>query len=311
MRIFNGFDQLSLISNPVLTIGTFDGVHIGHQKIIQQLNNEAVKIGGESVLFTLFPHPRMVLFPDSHGLKLIQTQTEKMEKLKKNGLQNLIIQPFTKEFSNLSALEFVRDYLIKKLKIKKLVIGHDHQFGKNREGTIEFLRSISNQYNFEVIEISALEIDEVNVSSTKIRNAIETGRIEIANTYLGEPFKVSGIVVKGNQLGRMLGFPTANIQIDDNLKIIPYKGVYAVKVVIDDKIYRNGMMNIGNRPSIDNDLGLSLEVNIFDFNDNIYDSKVSLSIISRIRDEIKFDSIDALQLQLKKDEKEVRAIFNS
>ena len=185
MKIFNGFDQLGEIPNPVLTIGTFDGVHVGHQKILQMLNDEAKKIGGESVLFTFYPHPRMVLFPDSHGLKLIQTQEEKIEKLKKMGLQNLIILPFTKEFSNLSATEFVEDYLVNRLHVKKLVIGYDHQFGKNREGTLEFLKSISTTYDFEVIEISAKEINDVNISSTKIRTAIEKGEIAVANKFLG------------------------------------------------------------------------------------------------------------------------------
>ena len=303
MRIFQGFEDLTSIKNPVLTIGTFDGVHIGHQKILQQLNQEAEKIGGESVLFTFYPHPRMVISPETHGLKLIQTQEEKLEKLKNNGLRNVIIQPFTTDFSNLTATEFVRDYLVDKLKVKKLVIGHDHQFGKNREGTLLFLKDISKIYNFEVIEILAQEIDEVNISSTKIRNAIEQGKIEIANRYLGEPFELHGIVVKGKQLGRTIGFPTANIFIDSDIKIIPKTGVYAVEIDLPNSHPLIGMLNIGVRPTLGDQLSPSIEVNIFDFKGDIYDSKIKVRFLSHIREEIKFNSLDDLKTQLHKDEK--------
>jgi riboflavin kinase/FMN adenylyltransferase len=311
MRIFKGYEQITSIPNAVLTIGTFDGVHIGHQKILQQLNKEALKIGGESVLFTFYPHPRMVLFPDNHGLKLIQTQEEKLDKLKKFGLQNVIVQPFTSDFSNLTATEFVRDFLVQKLKVKKLVIGHDHQFGKNREGTLEFLKSMSKIYDFEVIEIPAQEIDEVNISSTRIRNAIESGNIEIANTYLGEKFELNGTVVKANQLGRTIGFPTANLLLDNDIKIIPKNGVYIVEVIIPNYGTLKGMMNIGIRPTIKDNLSLAIEVNILDFNENIYDSPIKVKLISRLRDEKKFNSIDELKIQLQQDEKNSRAFFNT
>jgi riboflavin kinase/FMN adenylyltransferase len=303
MRIFQGFEDLTSIKNPVLTIGTFDGVHIGHQKILQQLNQEAEKIGGESVLFTFYPHPRMVISPKTHGLKLIQTQEEKLEKLKNNGLKNVIIQPFTTDFSNLTATEFVRDYLVGKLKVKKLVIGHDHQFGKNREGTLLFLKNISKIYNFEVIEILAQEIDEVNISSTKIRNAIEQGNIEIANRYLGESFELNGKVVKGKQLGRTIGFPTANIFIDSDIKIIPKTGVYAVEIELPNSASLIGMLNIGVRPTLGDQLSPSIEVNIFDFKGDIYDSKIKVRFLSHIREEIKFNSLYDLKTQLHKDEK--------
>ena len=303
MKIFQGFEDLTSIKNPVLTIGTFDGVHIGHQKILQQLNQEAEKIGGESVLFTFYPHPRMVISPETHGLKLIQTQEEKLEKLKNNALRNIIIQPFTTDFSNLTATEFVRDYLVDILKVKKLVIGHDHQFGKNREGTLFFLKNISKIYNFEVIEILAQEIDEVNISSTKIRNAIEQGKIEIANLYLGESFELSGIVVKGNQLGRTIGFPTANIFIDSDIKIIPKTGVYAVEIELPNSHPLIGMLNIGVRPTLGDQLSPSIEVNIFDFKGDIYDSKIKVRFLSHIREEMKFNSLDDLKTQLHKDEK--------
>ncbi len=311
MKIFNGFEDLTFIKNPVLTIGTFDGVHLGHKKILHQLNTESTKINGESVLFTFFPHPRMIIFPDSHGLKLIQTQDEKIEKLKKYGLQNIIILPFTKEFSNLTAKQFVEDILVEKLKIKKIVIGHDHQFGKNREGSFDFLKKMSLQFDFEVIEIPAQEIDEVNISSTRIRNAIENGQIEIANRYLGDAFELNGIVIKGKQLGRTIGYPTANILINSEIKIIPKIGVYAVEIDLPNSPIYRGMLNIGVRPTITNEKSISIEVNIFDFNRNIYDSKIKVRLLSRIRDEIKFNAIEDLTKQLQQDEKTIRKYTSS
>ncbi len=311
MKIFNGFEELTTIKNAVLTIGTFDGVHIGHQKILQKLQEEAYKIDGETVLFTFYPHPRMVLNPTNHGLKLIQTQEEKIEKLKKIGLENLIVQPFTSEFSNLSAKDFVEKFLIEKLNVKKLVIGHDHQFGKNREGTLEFLKEMSVKHNFEVIEIPAQEINEVNISSTKVRKAIESGDIDVANAYLGFPFELNGVVVKGKQLGRTIGFPTANIELKSDIKILPKKGVYAAEIQLSDYTHYIGMMNIGNRPTISNELKETIEVNIFDFNQSIYSNEIKVKLFGRIRDEFKFDSIEKLKEQLIKDEKTCRNYFNS
>lgn len=311
MKIYQGFDQLLDIPNPVLTIGTFDGVHVGHQKIIQQLNREAEAIGGESVLFTFYPHPRMVLYPESHGLRLIQTQAEKMDKLRRMGLQNVIVHPFTKEFSRLTAVEFVRDYLVNRLKVKKLVIGYDHQFGKNREGSIEFLKEVAPVYGFTVQEISAQEIDEVDISSTKIRNAVLAGDMNLAKSYLGEPFELHGKVIQGNALGRSIGFPTANMDIESNIKLIPKLGVYAVNVVLADGSVKEGMMNIGIRPSIINHDDLSIEVNLFDFQGDLYDQYITVQLLSRFRDEKKFDSIPDLMEQLNHDEKTIRAYFNS
>lgn len=310
MNIFQGFEEIKSIKNPVLTIGTFDGVHLGHQKIINQLNEEAEKIGGESVLFTFYPHPRMVLYPESHGLKLIQTQAEKVDKLRRMGLQNAIIYPFTLEFSRLTALEFVRDFLVNKLNVKKLVIGYDHQFGKNREGSIQFLLDVCDTYGFEVIEIAAQEIDEVNVSSTKIRNAIKSGDIETANSFLGEPFQLQGVVVKGQSLGRELGFPTANIDLQSDLKLIPASGVYAVKVDVDGILY-DGMMNLGNRPTVDDLTSTNIEVHLFNFSDDLYGKMLTVQLLSRFRDVIKFDSIEALKSQLAEDETNIRSYFST
>ncbi|MCJ8292549.1 MAG: bifunctional riboflavin kinase/FAD synthetase [Crocinitomicaceae bacterium] len=311
MKLYQGFDQLLDIPNPVLTIGTFDGVHIGHQKIIQQLNREAEAVGGESVLFTFYPHPRMVLYPESHGLRLIQTQAEKMDKLRRMGLQNIIVHPFTKEFSRLTAVEFVRDYLVNRLKVKKLVIGYDHQFGKNREGSIEFLKEVAPIYGFEVEEISAQEVNEVNISSTKIRNAILAGDMDLAKSYLGEPFELYGKVIRGNALGRSIGFPTANLDIESEIKLIPKLGVYAVNVVLADGTFKEGMMNIGVRPTIANHDDLSIEVNLFDFEGDLYDQYITVQLLSRFRDEMKFDSIPDLQEQLNHDKETIRAYFNS
>lgn len=308
MRIFHDLNSINEIPNPVLTIGTFDGVHIGHQKIIDQLNEEALKIGGESVLFTFFPHPRMILFPESHGLKLIQTQHEKLEKLERMGLQNIIVYPFTFEFSRLTALEFVRDILVNKLQVKKLVIGYDHQFGKNREGTIDFLKDISETYDFSVVEIPPQIVNNVNVSSTKIREAILSGNIELANGFLGEPFQLSGEVVHGNALGRTINYPTANIKVDSNLKLIPGNGVYAVKVKIKNEWW-NGMMNIGIRPTLNEKSMLTIEVHIFDFSEDIYGEVLTVQFLAKWRDEKKFNGIIELKDQLQKDEETIRRML--
>jgi riboflavin kinase/FMN adenylyltransferase len=309
VNIYNDFSSISAIKNPVLTIGTFDGVHIGHKKIIDQLNEEATKIGGESVLFTFFPHPRMVIFPESHGLKLIQTQEEKLEKLKEMGLQNVIVFPFTFEFSRLTALEFVRDMLVNQLHVKKLVIGYDHQFGKNREGSIHFLRDVAETYEFEVIEIPAQDIAAVHVSSTKIREALLSGDIEKANDYLGAPFELIGKVVKGKQLGRTIGFPTANLKLANELKIIPQNGVYAVKVFYQENCFE-GMMNIGIRPTIESENDTTIEVHIFDFDQTIYGESLRVELSKKTRDEQKFNGIEALKNQLKLDEISIRTFFN-
>ncbi len=310
MKVFQGFDELTKIPHPVLTIGTFDGVHLGHQKIIQQLNDEAKKVGGESVLFTFYPHPRMVLFPDSHGLKLIQTQVEKLEKLQRIGLQNVIVHPFTKEFSRLTATEFVRDYLVNKLNIKTIVIGYDHQFGKNREGTLDLLQELGPIYDFNVIEIGPEDIDEVNVSSTKIRNALNNGDVALANSYLGEPFDLNGKVVRGEQIGSTLGYPTANLSIDNDIKIIPKTGVYAVRVVLENKTEFFGILNIGHRPTVNNNGECSIEVHILDFNEDIYNEQLTIKLLKRVRKEEKFDNKNALKEQISKDEALVRSWIN-
>lgn len=310
MKVYHDFEEVGNIPNAVLTIGTFDGVHLGHQKIIERLKSEAKKVNGETVLFTFFPHPRMVINPMNHGLKLIQTQAEKIENLERLGLDHLIIFPFTKSFSNLSADEFVQEYLIAKLHVKTIVVGYDHQFGKNREGTLKHLQKLSETLPFEVIEIPAHEVDEINVSSTKIRKAIEIGDVETANSYLNEPFEISGKVVKGNQIGRTIGFPTANIEIGDELKIIPAIGVYVVQIVLEDQRTLQGMMNIGIRPTVTDSKEVKIEVFIFDFSEAIYDQRIKVYLLQRIRGEHRFQSVEVLRAQLQEDEKTVRSIFS-
>lgn len=311
MRIFRDLIDLAEFKNSVVTIGTFDGVHLGHQKILNKLKNEANDINGESLLFTFYPHPRMVVFPESHNLKLIQTIDEKIESLREFGLDNLIIYPFTKEFSRLTAFEFVRDILVDKLKVKKLVIGYDHQFGRNREGDIEFLKETANIFDFEVIEISAEEINEVNVSSTKIRNSIMNGNIARANEFMGKPFQVQGKVIQGKKLGREIGYPTINLQLNNEHKIMPLDGVYAVEVRIAG-LKHFGMMNIGINPTINAPYKeeKKYEVHLFDFDQDLYDENVIVLFRKFIREEKTFDNLDALKLQIQADEKNIRKYFN-
>jgi riboflavin kinase/FMN adenylyltransferase len=310
MRIFNGLVGVEKIKKPVITIGTFDGVHLGHQKIIENLVQTANEVGGESVLMTFSPHPRMVLFPDSHNLQLIQTEEEKYKKLATTGIENCIIFPFTFEFSRLSAMEFVRDILVNTLNIDTIIIGYDHQFGRNREGNIHYLQEVSNIYDFHAVEIPAQEIDAVNVSSTKIRRAILDGEIELANQYLGNPYILSGEVIKGNQLGRTIGFPTANIQVNDATKIIPGNGVYLVQVHYREFLL-NGIMNIGLRPTVGESVENRIEIHIFDFNEDIYGQELQVLVIKKVRNEFKFDSVDQLASQIAEDIRFARDFFIS
>lgn len=306
MRIFQGFDAIENIPNPVLTIGTFDGVHLGHQKIINQVNDIAKEIGGESVLFTFYPHPRMVLFPESHGLKLIQTQEEKLRRLEEIGLQNIIVHPFTKDFSRIPAIEFVRDYLVNKLNVKTIVVGYDHHFGRNREGNIELLKELSTVYDFNVVEISAEEINEVDISSTKIRRALEVGDITLANSYLGSEFEINGEVVHGEKIGNTLGFPTANIDLGSDIKILPKNGIYATYVIRENGDKHYGLLNIGNRPTVSDSGIVTVEVNILDFEGDIYGENLRLKLLKRIRDEERFDSVEELIENMNNDEAKCR-----
>jgi riboflavin kinase/FMN adenylyltransferase len=311
VRIYKGIEDLGAFENSVVTIGTFDGVHLGHQKILSRLNNLAKENAGESILFTFYPHPRMVVFPENHNLKLIQTIDEKIDALRDFGLDNLIIYPFTKEFSRLTAFEFVRDILVEKLKVKTLVIGYDHQFGRNREGDLEFLKESAKIFDFNVEEISAEEVQEVNVSSTKIRQSLLNGEIERTNEFLGRSFQCSGVVVEGQKIGRTIGFPTANIDLNNQHKILPKDGVYAVRAEING-IFYNGMMNIGFNPTVlsKESTEKKIEVHLFDFDADIYGEHMAVFLYRYIRNEKTFSNLEALKSQLKYDSKEVRNFFN-
>ena len=299
MKIYHNINEFNGCQKAVVTTGTFDGVHIGHQKILSNLSTIAKKIEGETVLLTFHPHPRMVLQPDDNDLKLIDTIDERIDLLEKQGVDHLIIHPFSKEFSRLTSVEFVRDILVNQLETKKLVIGYNHHFGRNREGSFEHLLEYGPLYGFKVEEIAAQDVKDINVSSTKIRNAILEGEMEIARQYLGHHFSLSGTVTKGNQIGREIGFPTANISIEKH-KILPLVGVYAVNVIYNGAEHK-GMLNIGVRPTIHNSNTLTAEVNIFDFNQEIYGEKIVLSVKKRLRNEQKFENVDLLKSQLNED----------
>jgi riboflavin kinase/FMN adenylyltransferase len=302
LKVFNSISSYVSQKQSIVTIGTFDGVHIGHQEIIEKIIEDAQNSDYESLILTFFPHPRMVLAHEL-GVKLLNTINEKIELLEKIGLSNLIIHPFDEIFSQLSAEEFVAKILVKKLKIKKIILGHDHRFGKDRSASIDDLIIFGKKYNFEVEQISAQKIDQVAISSTKIRTALLEGNIVLANQYLGYQYSFSGKVIKGKQLGRTIGFPTANIQIDEAYKLIPKNGVYIVKSSIDEKIHF-GMMNIGNRPTVDGK-NQTIEVYFFDFDKDIYYTSISVTILDRIRDEKKFDSLEDLKKQIEKDKQSV------
>ena len=307
MKIFNNIQSYSPEKESILTIGTFDGVHIGHNKILTKLVEESKKNNLSSLIMTFFPHPRMVL-QKSQEIKMIDTIDEKIHLFEKTGVDNLIIQPFDENFSKIRAKEFVEEILVKKLKIKHIIIGYNHRFGKDREASVDDLKKFGLNYMFTVEEIAAQEIHSIAISSTKIRNAILKGEIKKCNEYLGRNFMLTGEVVHGDGLGKKINFPTANIEIPETYKIIPKNGVYLVKAIINSEIYF-GMMNIGGRPTIGGE-NKSLEIHFFNFKDNIYNKTFSVEIICKIRDEEKFSSIDELKIQLKKDEQFCLKLIN-
>ena len=299
MKVYNSIYSFDYSNKTVVTLGTFDGVHIGHQSILKKLVNDKEK-ELESVVLTFFPHPRMVLKQDD-SIKLLSTIEEKAELLENSGIDHLIVHPFDTTFSNLSAEEFVKEILVNKLHIKKIIIGHDHRFGKNRTADIHDLIAFGKKYNFEVEQISAKEIDEISISSTKIRKALLNGNIKLANQYLGHNYSIFGTVIDGKKIGRTIGFPTANINIAEDYKLLPKNGVYVVSSEINNKLFY-GMMNIGNNPTIGEN-EQSIEVHFFDLNEDIYNQKLKIVFLEHIRDEKKFNSIEELQSQLENDKK--------
>ena len=307
MNIYRSIEEFPSNLKTIVTIGTFDGVHKGHKAIISRLNEIGKKEGMESVLLTFTPHPRHVIYPEDQTLRLIHTVEEKVEALSETGLDNLILHTFTKEFSRTKSVNFIRDILVNKLNMKYMVVGFDHHFGKNREGTFQNLIELSELYDFKIEKIKPQDVAGVTLSSTKIRNAIMNGDFDIVNSYLTSNFSINGKVIKGSRIGSKIGFPTANIKIKDKWKILPKDGVYAVKVFFKGYQYF-GMLNLGNRPSISDD-SFAIEVHIFDFSTTIYNEELRVEFIKRVRDEKHFPNIERLKSQLKIDEVNCKQIF--
>ena len=307
MKIYKSIDEYNESKSSVVTIGTFDGIHKGHQKILNKVLNASKQSNLSSVVLTFFPHPRIIL-NKYNAIKMIDTLDEKIDHLEKIGIDHLIVHPFDKKFSLLSADQFIKDHLVKKLKLKHIIIGYDHRFGKGREASISDLKEYSSEFNFTVDEIDVQEIEKIAVSSTKIRNSINEGDLKTTKKYLGRFFSLSGKVVKGDGLGKQIDYPTANILIEEKYKIIPKDGVYYIKTKIDNKFY-NGMMNIGHRPTI-GAKKKSIEVNLFNFDRDIYNKILIVDVVEKIRDEKKFSSIEALKTQLAKDEEHCLKLIN-
>jgi len=308
MKVHTDLNNFSAL-NPVVTIGTFDGVHLGHKKVIKRLQELAKNVNGETVIFTFYPHPRLVLKNHHNELRLINTLEEKKLLLEAAGVDHLVIYPFTKEFSKLSYTDFVEKILVGQIGMKSLVVGYDHKFGHKRKGTYEDLKVYADKLNFNIEQLEVLNVDTIDISSTKIRHALAEGDIQTTNKYLGHRYFIKGIVVDGKKIGHEIGFPTANIDPQESYKLVPKDGVYAVKVDIDDVMY-TGMLNIGFRPTVNHQMdNRSIEVNIFDFDQNIYYKNISIYFYKRIRNEQMFKGIDALKEQLVKDKETVLEFF--
>ena len=307
LKIFHSINDFRSTKKTILTLGTFDGVHIGHKKILERVIQNTDNEKYESLVLTFFPHPRMILKEDS-DMKLLNTIDEKIDLLDKIGIQNLVIHPFDEKFSRLTAEEFVKTILVDRFQVQKIIIGYDHRFGRNRTANINDLIAFGEQYDFEVEQISVQEINEISVSSTKIRNALLEGNMTLANDYLGYNYFLTGEVVKGKQLGRTINFPTANLKIQEKYKLIPQNGVYIVKSVINEQTVF-GMMNIGFNPTV-NGQNQTIEIHYFDFDADLYHQKIRVSILQRIRSEQKFESVNLLKAQLETDKQMAISYLN-
>ncbi|MCS5489516.1 bifunctional riboflavin kinase/FAD synthetase [Algoriphagus limi] len=307
MKIYEGLSEFKAVPNPVVTSGTFDGVHLGHQKILHRIREIARSIQGETILLTFWPHPRLVLYPEEHNLRLLSTFEEKTKLLRQFGIDHLITIPFTKEFSQMTSKEFIQKILVDKIHTKKLVIGYDHRFGKNREGSFNYLQEHASDFGFELEEISRQDVDAIGVSSTKIRKALESGDIQTANSFLGRSYELNGIVIKGQQIGRSIGFPTANVHIPNSYKLIPKDGVYAVEAEVNGSLFK-AMLNIGNRPTVDG-TQKSVETHLFDFQGDLYGKQLTIYLKAYLREEQKFESLAALQAQLLKDQQQAKMLL--
>lgn len=299
MAVFYNTDQLPAFNNAVITIGTFDGVHHGHRQILEEVAQHAIAMKGESIVLTFEPHPRKLLFPEQ-SLKLLTPLEEKLKLIIATGVEHVVVVPFTKKFSELSAQQYVEDFLVKKFQPKSIIIGYDHHFGHDRTGNIELLRQLQDKYRYEVTEIPAQLIEQATVSSTKIRNALLDGKVEEAAHMLDRIYSLKGTVIEGAKLGRTLGYPTANMRPLDNDQLIPANGIYAVRVQVTGKLY-GGMMSIGFNPTVTDKKTVHLEVNIFNFNSTIYGEEIKVQFVAYLRAEEKFNSLDALKEQLHRD----------
>ncbi|MCZ4242499.1 bifunctional riboflavin kinase/FAD synthetase [Pedobacter punctiformis] len=319
MKIYNHLSDFSKLNNAVVTIGTFDGVHYGHQKIIRKLVEKAKNSHGESVILTFFPHPRMIIDPENQDLKMINTINEKAKILEGLGVDHLIITPFTRDFSNLSPQDYIKNILVDTIGTKHIIIGYDHRFGKDRSGNLTDLKSAGQHYGFDVEEIAEQDIHDVAVSSTKIRHSLLEGNVSLAADYLGYAFSIFGRVIKGDKIGRTIGFPTANIFVEETYKLIPGDGIYAVTVEMSQledkdslpeyKTYK-GMAYIGQRPTI-NGMTRNIEVNIFDFNQEIYGQDIKMNFLKFLRHDVKFTGLEALKIQLQQDKEDTLTYFKS
>jgi riboflavin kinase/FMN adenylyltransferase len=308
LKIYHSIQEFKPTAQTIVTLGTFDGVHIGHKKIIDRLISNAAVNGGETAILTFFPHPRMIL-QDGSDIKLLNTIDEKSYLLEKCGIDHLIIHPFDQEFSRLTAAEFVEEILVNQFHLKTIIIGHDHRFGRNRTANIDDLIEFGKQFSFNVEQISAQEIDQVSVSSTKIRNALNEGNCQLANEYLGYPYQLSGIVEKGKSIGRTIDFPTANLEIKEPYKLIPKNGVYVVSALLNyETVF--GMMNIGFNPTVNGEKK-SIEIHFFNWITDLYNQEIQVNIHERIRDEQKFNSIDELKVQLEEDKITSQYVINT
>jgi riboflavin kinase/FMN adenylyltransferase len=307
MKVYYRIEDFTVLPKAVVTSGTFDGVHLGHQTILSRVKEVSQSIGGESVILTFHPHPRMVI-AGANDLKLLSTVDEKIERLEQIGIEHLVIIPFTREFSELSSEAFIRNVLVEKIGTKKLVIGYDHRFGKHREGGFDYLKENAHLYGFEVEEIPRQDIEHVTVSSSKIRQSLLSGDVNLAKEFLGQAYQLTGTVVKGKQLGRTIGYPTANVQVPEEYKLIPANGVYAVRVLYQGELHQ-GMLNIGTRPTVDGTYRTT-EVNIFEFDREIYGEKLTVLFEQKLREEVKFNGLDALKSQLALDKQQAQAVLS-
>ncbi len=328
LKIYHQLSEFKKLANAVVTIGTFDGVHYGHQKIITRLCELAKSNGGESVILTFFPHPRMIIDPENQDLKLINTINEKAKILADLGVDHLIITPFTRDFSNLTATEYIKDILVDQIGTKQIIVGYDHRFGKDRKGGMNDLITLAKVYNYKIEEIPEQDVNDVAVSSTKIRTALLEGNVSLATEYLGYNFAINGPVIKGDKIGRTIGFPTANIYVEETYKLIPSDGIYAVTIEMEEEVQNKptvcypelveghnsklttykGMGYIGQRPTI-NGMTRNIEVNIFDFDREIYGQNIKLNFLKFLRHDVKFTGLEALTVQLQQDKKDTLNFF--